>query len=122
VFAIVAVLAFAALSVSALEADAPVPKGMSLPTIYNSVMDREEGRKDAKTLVNLVAKEPSVAYGIGGPEAAVEDMWNGENDPVSSANVQQLKMMREVDSLTKLIEQGKKILRCSHASRSVCRS
>jgi len=111
VLATFAVLAFALVAVSAVEEAAPVPVGMSLPTIYNSVMDREEGRKDAKTLVNLVAKEPTVAYGVGGPEAAVEDMWNGENDPVSSANVEQLKMLREVDQLTKLIGQGKKILK-----------
>jgi len=38
-------------------------------------------------------------------------MWNGESDPESSASVAQLKMLREVDSLTKLIEQGKKILK-----------
>jgi len=38
-------------------------------------------------------------------------MWNGEVDAESSASVAQLKMLREVDSLTKLIEQGKKILK-----------
>lgn len=72
--------------------------------------DRADGREQAKALVNLVAKEPAVAFGVGGPEAAVEDMWNGEEDAESSANVAQLKMLREVDSLTKLIDQGKKIL------------
>jgi hypothetical protein len=99
-----------AVSVDLLD-EAPVPEGFSLPNIFNPVLDRADGRDQAKTLVQLVAKEPKVAFGVGGPEAAVEDMWNGEADPESSASVAQLKMLREVDSLTKLIEQGKKILK-----------
>lgn len=108
-----ALLAFAAVAVvaTAVEDEAPVPEGFSLPNIFNPVLDRADGRDQAKTLVNLVAKEPKVAYGVGGPEAAIEDMWNGEKDPISSASVAQLKMLKEVDSLTKLIEQGKKILK-----------
>jgi hypothetical protein len=109
VFVTLAVLALACVSVSA--SSAPVPEGFSLPNIFNPVLDRADGRDQAKTLVQLVAKEPKVAFGVGGPEAAVEDMWNGEKDPESSASVAQLKMLREVDSLTKLIEQGKKILK-----------
>jgi hypothetical protein len=115
VFLTLAVVLFAAIAVHAVEVDmedeAPVPEGFSLPNIFNPVLDRADGRDQAKTLVQLVAKEPKVAYGVGGPEAAVEDMWNGEEDPESSASVAQLKMLREVDSLTKLIEQGKKILK-----------
>lgn len=108
-----ALLLVAALALLACAAamDAPVPAGFSLPNIYNAVTDRADGREQAKALVNLVAKEPAVAFGVGGPEAAVEDMWNGEEDAESSANVAQLKMLREVDSLSKLIEQGKKILK-----------
>lgn len=105
-----AILLVALVAMLAVAAAAPVPAGFSLPNIYNSVTDRADGREQAKALVNLVAKEPKVAYGVGGPEAAVEDMWNGEEDAESSANVAQLKMLREVDSLTKLIDQGKKIL------------
>lgn len=113
VFVTFAILAFAAVAVSAttVEDEAPVPEGFSLPNIFNPVLDRADGRDQAKTLVNLVAKEPKVAYGVGGPEAAIEDMWNGEKDPISSASVAQLKMLKEVDSLTKLIDQGKKILK-----------
>jgi len=115
VFLTLAVVVFAALAVSAVEVDmedeAPVPEGFSLPNIFNPVLDRADGRDQAKTLVQLVAKEPKVAYGIGGPEAAIEDMWNGEDDPESSASVAQLKMLKEVDSLTKLIDQGEKILK-----------
>jgi hypothetical protein len=107
VFVTLAVVVLACVMVSA----APVPEGFSLPNIFNPVLDRADGRDQAKTLVQLVAKEPKVAFGVGGPEAAIEDMWNGEKDPESSASVAQLKMMREVDSLTKLIEQGKKILK-----------
>jgi len=110
-----AVLLFAAVAVTAVEVDmedeAPVPEGFSLPNIFNPVLDRADGRDQAKTLVNLVAKEPKVAYGVGGPEAAIEDTWNGEKDPESSASVAQKKMLREVDQLTKLIDQGKKILK-----------
>jgi len=94
-----------------MEDEAPVPEGFSLPNIFNAVTDRADGRDQAKTLVNLVAKEPKVAYGVGGPEAVLEDTWNGEKDPESSASVAQKKMLREVDQLTKLIEQGKKILK-----------
>jgi len=115
VFLTLAVVLFAAIAVHAVEVDmedeAPVPEGFSLPNIFNPVLDRADGRDQAKTLVQLVAKEPKVAYGVGGPEAAIEDMWNGEDDPESSASVAQLKMLKEVDSLTKLIEQGKKILK-----------
>jgi len=115
VYVTLAVILFAALAVSAVDVDmedeAPVPEGFSLPNIFNPVLDRADGRDQAKTLVNLVAKEPKVAYGVGGPAAAVEDLWNGEKDPESSASVAQKKMLREVDSLTKLIEQGKKILK-----------
>jgi len=109
------VIFLSALAVSAVdvevEDEAPVPVGFSLPNIFNPVLDRADGRDQAKTLVNLVAKEPKVAFGVGGPEAPIEDMWNGEKDPVSSASVAQLKMLKEVDSLTKLIDQGKKILK-----------
>jgi len=109
------IVLFAAVAVSAVDVDmedeAPVPEGFSLPNIFNPVLDRADGRDQAKTLVNLVAKEPKVAFGVGGPEKPVEDMWNGERDAESSASVAQLKMLREVDSLTKLIEQGKKILK-----------
>jgi len=105
----------AAVAVTATELDmedeAPVPEGFSLPNIFNPVLDRADGRDQAKTLVGLVAKEPKVAYGVGGPEAKLEDMWNGEKDPESSASVAQQKMLREVDQLTKLIDQGKKILK-----------
>jgi len=94
-----------------MEDEAPVPEGFSLPNIFNPVLDRADGRDQAKTLVSLVAKEPKVAYGVGGPEAAIEDTWNGEKDPESSASVAQKKMLREVDQLTKLIDQGKKILK-----------
>lgn len=117
VFLTLAVILFAGACVHAVDVDleaedaAPVPEGFSLPNIFNPVLDRADGRDQAKTLVNLVAKEPKVAYGVGGPEKEVEDMWNGEKDPESSASVAQLKMLREVDSLTKLIEQGKKILK-----------
>jgi len=113
VFLTFAVLLFAAVAVHATytEDAAPVPEGFSLPNIFNPVLDRADGRDQAKTLVNLVAKEPKVAFGVGGPEKPVEDMWNGEVDAESSASVAQLKMLREVDSLTKLIEQGKKILK-----------
>jgi hypothetical protein len=112
-FLTVFVLLLAAVAVHAveLEDEAPVPEGFSLPNIYNAVTDRADGREQAKTLVNLVAKEPLVAYGVGGPEAALEDTWNGEKDPESSASVAQKKMMREVDQLTNLIKQGKKILK-----------
>jgi len=110
-----AVLLFAAVAVTAVEVEmedeAPVPEGFSLPNIFNPVLDRADGRDQAKTLVNLVAKEPKVAYGVGGPEAVLEDTWNGEKDPESSASVAQKKMLREVDQLTKLIDQGKKILK-----------
>jgi hypothetical protein len=75
------------------------------------VTDRADGRDQAKVLVNIVAKEPQVAYGVGGPEAAVEDTWNGEVDPESSASVAQKKMLKEVDSLEGLIAQGQKILK-----------
>lgn len=105
-----ALLLVAFVAMLAVAAAAPVPAGFSLPNIYNAVTDRADGREQAKALVNLVAKEPAVAFGVGGPEAAVEDMWNGEEDAESSASVAQLKMLREVDSLTKLIDQGKKIL------------
>jgi len=113
VFLTLAVLLFAAVAVHAtsMEDEAPVPEGFSLPNIFNPVLDRADGRDQAKTLVNLVAKEPKVAFGVGGPEKPVEDMWNGEVDAESSASVAQLKMLREVDSLTKLIDQGKKILK-----------
>jgi len=111
VFLTLAVLLFAAVAVHATHDEAPVPEGFSLPNIFNPVLDRADGRDQAKTLVNLVAKEPKVAFGVGGPEKPVEDMWNGEVDAESSASVAQLKMLREVDSLTKLIEQGKKILK-----------
>jgi len=113
----VALLLLSLLSVHAAEVDmeaedeAPVPEGFSLPNIFNPVLDRADGRDQAKTLVQLVAKEPKVAYGVGGPEAAIEDLWNGEKDPESSASVAQKKMLREVDQLTKLIDQGKKILK-----------
>jgi hypothetical protein len=114
-FVTLCVLVFAAVAVSAVDGDmdeeAPVPTGFSLPNIFNPVLDRADGRDQAKTLVNLVAKEPKVAFGVGGPDAVIEDMWNGEKDPVSSASVAQLKMLKEVDSLTKLIDQGKKILK-----------
>jgi hypothetical protein len=114
-FVTLCIVLFAAVAVSAVEVDmedeAPVPEGFSLPNIFNPVLDRADGRDQAKTLVNLVAKEPKVAFGVGGPEKPVEDMWNGEADAESSASVAQLKMLREVDSLTKLIEQGKKILK-----------
>jgi len=110
-FIVLAVVLFAGACVHAMEDEAPVPEGFSLPNIFNPVLDRADGRDQAKTLVNLVAKEPKVAYGVGGPEKEVEDLWNGEKDPESSASVAQLKMLREVDSLTKLIEQGKKILK-----------
>jgi len=114
-FLSLAVVLLAAISVSAVSVDvedeAPVPEGFSLPNIFNPVLDRADGRKQAKTLVQLVAKEPKVAYGVGGPEKAIEDTWNGESDPESSASVAQKKMLREVDKLTKLIDQGKKILK-----------
>lgn len=113
VFLTLACVLLAAVYVSAVETEmeAPVPEGFSLPNIFNPVLDRADGRDQAKTLVQLVAKEPKVAFGVGGPEKAVEDMWNGEEDAESSASVAQLKMLREVDSLTKLIDQGKKILK-----------
>jgi len=115
VFLILAIVLLSLYSVSAtnvdMEDEAPVPEGFSLPNIFNAVTDRADGRDQAKTLVNLVAKEPKVAYGVGGPEAVLEDTWNGEKDPESSASVAQKKMLREVDQLTKLIEQGKKILK-----------
>jgi len=90
---LVAVLVLAATAVSAtavdmevdMEDEAPVPEGFSLPNIFNPVLDRADGRDQAKTLVNLVAKEPKVAFGVGGPEAKLEDLWNGEKDPESSA-------------------------------------
>jgi len=104
------VILAAAVCVSAVELDAPVPVGFTLPNIFNPVLDRADGREQAKTLVQLVAKEPKVAFGVGGAEKAVEDMWNREEDAESSASVAQLKMLREVTSLTKLIDQGKKIL------------
>jgi len=109
----VCVLLLAAVVVQAVdvEDEAPVPEGFSLPNIFNPVTDRADGREQAKTLLGLVAKEPKVAFGVGGPAAAIEDRWNGEKDPESSASVAQLKMLREVDSLTSLIKQGKKILR-----------
>lgn len=88
-----------------------VPEGFSLPNIFNPVTDRADGRDQAKVLVNLVAKEPQVAYGVGGPEAAVEDTWNGETDPESSASVAQKNMLKEVTSLEGLIAQGEKILK-----------
>ena len=88
-----------------------VPEGFSLPNIFNPVTDRADGRDQAKVLVNLVAKEPQVAYGVGGPEAAVEDTWNGEQDPESSASVAQKNMLKEVTSLEGLIAQGEKILK-----------
>jgi len=116
-YAFLAVFLLSALAVSAvdveadMEDEAPVPEGFSLPNIFNPVLDRADGRDQAKTLVQLVAKEPKVAYGVGGPEAAIEDTWNGEKDPESSASVAQKKMLREVDRLGKLIEQGKKILK-----------
>jgi len=112
---VLVLVAIAAVAVSAVDVDmedeAPVPEGFSLPNIFNPVLDRADGRDQAKTLVNLVAKEPKVAYGVGGPEAAIEDTWNGEADPESSASVAQKKMLREVDKLTQLIDQGKKILK-----------
>lgn len=114
-FVTLALVALAALAVSAtavdLETEAPVPEGFTLPNIFNSVTDRADGRDQAKVLVNLVAKEPQVAYGVGGPEAAIEDTWNGEVDPESSASVAQKKMLKEVDSLEGLIAQGQKILK-----------
>lgn len=100
-----------AVAVSASADSAPVPEGFSLPNIFNPVLDRADGRDQAKTLVQLVAKEPKVAFGVGGPEAALEDLWNGEADPESSASLAQLKMLKEVDQLSKLIDQGKKILK-----------
>jgi len=94
-FCAIALLLLAAVAVSAvdveMEDEAPVPEGFSLPNIFNPVLDRADGRDQAKTLVNLVAKEPKVAYGVGGPEAAIEDTWNGEKDPESSASVAQKK-------------------------------
>jgi len=99
----------AAVAVQAFEA--PVPEGFTLPNIFNSVTDRADGRDQAKALVNLVAKEPTVAYGVGGPEAAIEDTWNGEKDAESSATVGQKKMMAEVTKLEHLIDQGQKILK-----------
>jgi hypothetical protein len=107
----IVLLAAGAVQATATEEEAPVPEGFSLPNIFNPVSDRADGRDQAKTLVNLVAKEPKVAYGVGGPEAAIVDLWNGEKDPISSASVAQLKMLREVDKLTQLIAQGKKILK-----------
>jgi len=96
---------------SFIESESPVPEGFSLPNIYNAVTDRHDGRVQARALVGLVAKEPLVAYGVGfQPEVAIEDTWNGEKDAESSATVEQKKMMREVHQLTKLIDQGKKIL------------
>jgi len=94
-----------------VQGEAPVPEGFSLPNIFNPVTDRADGRDQAKVLVNLVAKEPQVAYGVGGPEAAVEDTWNGEADPESSASVAQKNMLKEVTSLEGLIAQGEKILK-----------
>jgi len=114
VVAVAALLcALLVVAVSAVETEdsAPVPEGFSLPNIFNPVLDHPYGRSQAKRLVHLVAKEPKIAFDVGGPEAPIEDMWNGEKDPISSASVAQLKMLKEVDSLTKLIDQGKKILR-----------
>jgi len=116
-FYFLAILLLSAVAAHAVEVDvdmedeAPVPEGFSLPNIFNPVLDRADGREQAKTLVQLVAKEPKVAYGVGGPDAVIEDTWNGEKDPESSASVAQKKMLREVDQLTKLIDQGKKILK-----------
>jgi len=45
---------------TAIASDAPVPEGFSLPNIFNPVLDRADGRSQAKDLVNLVAKEPKV--------------------------------------------------------------
>jgi len=102
---------FALLAAAAVADHAPVPTGFSLPNIFNPVTDRADGREQAKALVGLVAREPQAAMGVGfEKEAPIEDQWNGEEDAESSANVAQLKMMKEVESLTKLIEQGKRIL------------
>jgi len=95
-----------------MEIDTPVPEGFSLPNIFNPVTDRADGRKEAKALVNLVAKEPKVAMGVGfQDEAPIEDTWNGEEDAEGMATVAQKKMMKEVESLENLIAQGKKIIK-----------
>jgi len=111
VFLLCALVALSFACVFAAAEEAPVPEGFSLPNIFNPVLDRADGRDQAKVLVNLVAKEPKVAYGVGGPEAAITDTWNGEKDPESMASVGQKKMLREVTKLTALIAQGKKILK-----------
>jgi hypothetical protein len=68
-FATLCLVALAAVAVSAsaleLSDEAPVPEGFSLPNIFNPVLDRADGRDQAKALVSLVAKEPKVAYGVG---------------------------------------------------------
>jgi len=110
-FLLCALVALSFACVFAAAEEAPVPEGFSLPNIFNPVLDRADGRDQAKVLVNLVAKEPKVAYGVGGPEAAITDTWNGEKDPESMASVGQKKMLREVTKLTALIAQGKKILK-----------
>jgi len=109
--ALAILLAAVCVAATDLTVEAPVPEGFSLPNIFNPVTDRADGRDQAKVLVNLVAKEPQVAYGIGGPEAAVEDTWNGEQDAESSASVAQKNMLKEVTSLEGLIAQGEKILK-----------
>lgn len=97
---------------SPLPAHCAVPEGFSLPNIFNPVTDRADGRKEAKALVNLVAKEPKVAMGVGfQDEAPIEDTWNGEEDAEGMATVAQKKMMKEVESLENLIAQGKKIIK-----------
>jgi hypothetical protein len=94
-----------------LEDEAPVPEGFSLPNIENAVTDRADGRHQAKILINMVAKEPKAARGVGfEKEEVLEDTWNGEADPEGMATVAQKKMLKEIASLENLIAQGKKIL------------
>jgi len=94
-----------------MEDEAPVPEGYTLPNIFNSVTDRADGRHQAKILINIVAKEPKAAMGVGfEKEEVLEDTWNGEADPEGMATVAQKKMLKEVAALENLISQGKKIL------------
>lgn len=111
IYFLAALLMLAVANANSLRDEAPVPEGFTLPNIFNPVTDRADGRDQAKILINMVAKEPTAARGVGfEKEAALEDTWNGEADPEGMATVAQKKMLKEIASLENLIEQGKKIL------------
>jgi len=110
-FYLFAIIVLLASCVYAMEDEAPVPEGFTLPNIFNPVTDRADGREQAKILINVVAKEPKAARGVGfEKEEVLEDTWNGEADPEGMATVAQKKMLKEVSALENLIAQGKKIL------------